>query len=136
MTRNWADSNELTETKGSSPFLSTCYPLGAPGLPRVTRLERVQRIILGEGKPLTVQKVIARLGDGYAEHASAILDRLVAWGVLAKFGAGFNNYYGSPREVLTGKEPTLGTVVLDSVKRLFPGLGINDKKTRLTEKKR
>lgn len=77
--------------------------------------------LLDEGKPVTVWELAAKLGNGNAEQVSAILDGLTDEGVLARFRAGFNNYYTLPEVALTGDGPPLRTVISDSVKNLFLG---------------
>jgi len=81
--------------------------------------DQLMTMILHDGKPVTAWEVAPKLGDGYAEQASAILDGLTAEGILARFRAGFNDYYASPTVALTMKEPTPVTVILDSLKSLF-----------------
>jgi len=81
--------------------------------------DKLVTIILYKRKPVTVWEVTAKLGDGYAEQASVILDGLTAEGVLARFRADLNNYYAPPKVALTRQEPTLGTVISDSLKSLF-----------------
>lgn len=79
------------------------------------------RALLKEEKPVTAWEVAAKLGAGYIKQVSAVLDRLTTEGSLARFRAGFNNYYALPRVALTGKEPTLITIISDSLKGLFLG---------------
>ena len=76
--------------------------------------------LFDEGKPLTVWKVAAKSGNSYTERIAAVLDRLTTKGTLAKFRVGFNNYYALPKVALTGEEPTLRTLISDSVKNWFP----------------
>ncbi len=82
-------------------------------------VDETATIVLSEGRPVTVWKVAAKLGDGYVKQVLAILDRLTASGTLAKFRAGFNNYYASPKAALTEEVPTLRTVILDSLLSLI-----------------
>lgn len=84
-------------------------------------VEQLATTILYEGKPVSVWQVTAKLENGCTEQASAILDKLTAKGTLARFRAGFSNYYASPRVALTEKGPALGTVISDSLKSLFLG---------------
>lgn len=77
------------------------------------------KIIIYEGKPVTACEVAAKLGERYTEQASAILDELTTERSLAKFRAGFNDYYASPKVALTEKEPNLKTVISDSLKSLL-----------------
>lgn len=88
----------------------------AIGVPSVNKQVKS---LLDEGKPVTVWELATKLGNGNAEQASAILDGLTAEGVLARFRAGFNNYYALPEVALTGDGPTLRTVISGSVKNLF-----------------
>ena len=83
--------------------------------------DELATIILYQGKPVTAWELAAKLGDGYAGQASVILDGLTAEGILARFRAGFNNYYALPRVAFTEKEPTLGAIVSDSLKSLLLG---------------
>lgn len=89
------------------------------GSSRDLLVDKLVTIILYERKPVTVWEVAAKLGEGYAEQASVILDGLTAEGVLARFRAGLNNYYAPPKVALTRQEPALGTVISDSLKSLF-----------------
>ena len=82
-------------------------------------VDKLVTIILSEGKSVTVWGVATRLGDCCAEQVLAILDELTAEGTLARFRAGFSNYYASPRVALTEKGPALRTVISDSLKSLF-----------------
>lgn len=82
-------------------------------------VDKLATIILYQGKPVTAWEVVAKLGNGYAGQASAILDRLTAEGILARFRAGFNNYYASPRVAFTEKGPNLRAIVSDSLKSLL-----------------
>ena len=82
-------------------------------------VDKLVTVILYEGNPVTVWGVATRLGDCYAEQVLAILDELTAEGTLARFRAGFSNYYASPRVALTEKGPTLRTIISDSLKSLF-----------------
>ncbi|MFB0559445.1 MAG: hypothetical protein ACETVS_02805 [Dehalococcoidales bacterium] len=77
------------------------------------------KIIVDEGKPVTVRGVAAKLGDSRTERASVILDGLTAEGALVRFRAGFSNYYASPKVALTEKGPNLKAIVSDSLKSLF-----------------
>ncbi len=92
---------------------------GEVGSFRNLSLGELVTIILYEGKPLTVWEVAAKLGDGYDEQASTILDALTARGTLARFRAGFSYYYALPRVALTGQEPTLRAIMSDSLNSLF-----------------
>lgn len=78
--------------------------------------------LFDEGKPLTVWKVTAKSGGSYTERIAVVLDRLTTEGILAKFRAGFNNYYALPKVALTGEEPALRTLISDSMKNWFPSL--------------
>ncbi len=88
----------------------------------VTRIpsvdDQVKSLFYGE-KPLTAWEVATKLRNGHTKQVSAILDGLTAEGILARFGAGFNKYYASPKVALTVEEPTLKTIISDSVKNLF-----------------
>ncbi len=86
------------------------------------KLDGQVKSLFEEGKPLTVWKVAAKSGDDYAEYIAAVLDRLTTEGILAKFRVGFNNYYALPKVALTGEEPTLRTLISDSMKNWFPSL--------------
>ena len=80
-------------------------------------------VILGlcERKPVTVWEVAAKLGNNCVGQASAVLDGLAVDGTLARFGVGFRDYYAPPKVALTGRGPSLGTVVSDSLKNLLLG---------------
>lgn len=82
-------------------------------------VDELMTIVLAQRKSVTVWEAAARLRDGRTERASAILDGLFTQGVLARFRAGFNNYYSPPEVALIEKEPTFRTVVSDSLKSLF-----------------
>ena len=80
--------------------------------------------VLDSGRPVTVWEVAVKFGKDYVKQVSAILDELTARGILARFRAGFINYYASPNAALTGNEPTLRTIISDSVKNLFLIFGL------------
>jgi len=82
--------------------------------------ERV-RGLLEKEKPITVWKAAAKLGVGYINQVSAVLDGLTTEGSLATFKVGFNKYYALPKVALTSKEPTLITIISDSLEGLFLG---------------
>ena len=82
-------------------------------------VDNLMPIIIYDGKPVTFWEIVTKLEEGYIEQASAIFDELTAEGTLARFRAGFINYYASPRVVLTQKGPALRTIILDSLKSLF-----------------
>lgn len=79
------------------------------------------RALPTEEKPVTAWEVAAELGASYINQVSAVLDRLTTEGSLARFRAGLNNYYALPKVAVTSKEPTLITVICDSLKCLFLG---------------
>jgi len=81
---------------------------------------RVRALLMEQG-PVTVWEVADKLETGYINQVSAVLDKLNTEGNLARFRAGFNNYYALPRVALIGKEPTLRTIISDSLKGLFIG---------------
>lgn len=70
-------------------------------------------------KPTTAWEFAVSLGDRSPERASAILSRLNVEGTLARFKAGFNHYYGSPKMVLTTAPLALDKIISDSLKGLF-----------------
>ena len=72
-----------------------------------------------ERKPVTVWEVAAKMENNDVEQASALLEELAADGTLARFKVGFSHYYASPKVALTGRGPTLPTVVSDSLKNLL-----------------
>ncbi len=47
------------------------------------------------------------------------MDGLATEGILARFRAGFNNYYAPTEVALTGEEPALRAIISDSLKSLF-----------------
>ena len=79
------------------------------------------RALLVEQGPVTVWEVADKLEASYINQISAVLDKLNTEGNLARFRAGFNDYYALPRVALVGKEPTLRTIISDSLKGLFIG---------------
>ncbi len=70
-------------------------------------------------KPTTAWEFAVSLGDHNLERASTILRRLNTEGTLARFQAGLNHYYGSPKIVLTAAPPALGKIISDSLKGLL-----------------
>ncbi len=82
-------------------------------------LDELVAAIVRDGKPVTVWQAAMRLGDGFAGQVSSAFHELTAEGTLAEFRVGFINYYAPPRVALTGKGPTLGTIILDSLKGPF-----------------
>lgn len=64
---------------------------------------------------MTIWAVADRLGDGHGEFTASTVRELTATGKLARFRVGLAEYYASPRVVLTGSGPSLGTVIADSV---------------------
>ena len=81
---------------------------------------RVRALLMEQG-PVTVWEVADKLETSYVNQISAVLDKLNTEGNLARFRAGFNDYYALPRVALIGKEPTLRTIISDSLKGLFIG---------------
>jgi len=81
---------------------------------------RVRTLLMEQG-PVTVWEVADKLEASYINQISAVLDKLNTEGNLARFRAGFNDYYALPRVALVGKEPTLRTIISDSLKGLFIG---------------
>jgi hypothetical protein len=90
-------------------------------------VEQLVTMMLHDGKPVTAWDVSRKFGDDYAKQAPAILDRLTNEGALIRFKVGFINYYAPPTAAfardLVSEGPTLGTIVLDSLKSLLPCLG-------------
>ncbi|MEE9400258.1 MAG: hypothetical protein V3V23_08320 [Dehalococcoidales bacterium] len=90
-------------------------------------VEQLVTTMLHDGKPVTAWDVSRKLGDDYAKQAPAILGRLTNDGALIRFKVGFINYYAPPTAALVrdlvSDGPTLGTIVLDSLKGLLPCLG-------------
>ncbi len=70
-------------------------------------------------KPTTAWEFAVSLGDRSPERASAILSRLNVEGILARFKAGLNHYYGSPKMVLTTTPLALDKIISDSLKGLL-----------------
>jgi hypothetical protein len=68
--------------------------VGAIQLPSLD--ERV-RGLLEKEKPITAWKAAAKLGVGYINQVSAVLDGLTTEGSLATFKVGFNKYYALPK---------------------------------------
>ena len=83
--------------------------------------DELVKLVLCEGKAVTVWEVAAKPGKNCFGQASAVLDGLVADGTLARFKVGFTDYYAPPKVALTGREPSLGAVVSDSLKNLILG---------------
>ncbi len=75
--------------------------------------------MLHSGKPVTVWKIAAKLGNDHTEQISATLDRLTTEGTLSRFRVGLNYYYAPLKVALTVREPTLKSALSDSVKDLF-----------------
>jgi len=83
--------------------------------------DRVKSLV-DVGKPVTAWEVAVGTGSGRTEQVSSILDRLTDRGDLARFRAGFIDYYALPKAALTGAEPAPGTIIADSLKSLFLSL--------------
>lgn len=96
---------------------------GEVGANQIPLADDQLKSLLDSGKPITVWEVAVKFGKDYVKQVSAILDELTARGILARFRVGFVNYYAPPNVALTGDEPTLRTVISDSVKSLFLILG-------------
>lgn len=92
---------------------------GKVGVAPVPSADDQLKSLVDTGKAVTVWEVAGKLANGDPKQVSAILDGLTTKGIFAKFRAGFNNYYASPRLALTVEAPTLRTIILDSVKNLF-----------------
>lgn len=88
---------------------------------REVSAEQLTAVTLSERKPVTLWEVASKPGDGRAERASAILDRLTTNGTLARFRADLGDCYAAPKEALIGRGPGMGTVTQDSLKSLMLG---------------
>ena len=75
--------------------------------------------MLRERKPMTIRNIAARLGDRHTGRVSAVLERLIADGKLARFRAGFSEYYALPEEALTGDGLRTRTIITDSVRNIL-----------------
>ena len=94
----------------------------AVGIHQVISVDDQVKSLVDVGKPVTAWEVAVQTGSGHTEQVSDILDGLTARGVLARFRAGFIDYYALPEVALIGAEPTPGTIVADSLKSLFLSL--------------
>lgn len=92
------------------------------GIHQVISVDDQVKSLVAVGKPITAWEVAVQTGSGHTEQVSSILDGLTARGVLARFRAGFIDYYALPKIALTGAEPTPGTIIADSLQSLFLGL--------------
>ena len=74
------------------------------------------------GKPVTAWEVASQIESGHTERVLRVLNGMSARGLLARFRAGFIDYYALPRVALTGAGPAPGTVIADSLKSLLEKL--------------
>jgi len=109
----------MTTTKLLRQITENTHPDGENGGIEMLSVDGQLKSMLHSGKPVTIRKIAAKLGNGHAEQISATLDRWTTEGILFRFRVGLNYYYAPLKVALTVREPTLRSALSDSVKNLF-----------------